>query len=378
MSPKKLKSIYKSVYFWIFLAFVIRIAVSLLPVVPISDCEWYNEVAINMHTGKGFSFDETLTAYRMPAYPFILSKIYDLSGINPLCGRIFNALLGTLAVILGYKFIQKRLGKQKALIGAIAIALFPEHILFTNALCPEILFASLLILWLLLTELNGYWKILSGLLAAAMVYIKPVAIPIVLLPLLWDLKRWKIWLASIIIVILSIIPWVARNYKHFDHYSLTDNFWVNIWIGNGAMADGGYFDPTDPPKKSEFALEDYYRDRFIKDLKRDPLRPFVLIPVKLAHYAIPSLTAAYWGLAGIFSNSTRKVIAAILTILNIALVIAFILKVFQKKVPAKILWIILYFSTVPIVFFGNDRFRFPIILFILLSVITNLKSREER
>ena len=374
------KGIYtkNNIFLILAIAFCLRLLVAFLPVAPVSDCYWYHQTALSIAQKGTFALNNVKTAYRMPGYPFILSIIYKIFGPDPLYARLLNVFFGLLMVFLCYILAKMYFGKIVAERASLLVAIYPEIILYVSVVCPEVVFAAMLVMWLISTQFPVSKKIISGVIVGFMSYIKPIALPLAILPILWDRRNWKLWFASFVIAFAMVLPWGIRNYNDFGKFAFTSNLWVNLWIGNGGQADGGYFDPPDAPVDNEFASDEWFKSKLLSDLAKEPLRPFLLIPLKAAHFAIPAVTAAKWGLADVLDERFISAIVVLLTAMNLLVGVLFALCVVKGRVKPQLLWVMAYFLVISLVFFGNDRFRFPIISLILISLAGKCLGKEEK
>ena len=108
----------------------------------------YQRYAASIALGHGYppsglGTPGTASAFRPPAYPYLLGGIYALFGIHPTLGRLLSALLGVVTVLLvaqlGATLWDRRVG---LLAGAIA-AVCPSLITLTGSLLSESLFLPL-------------------------------------------------------------------------------------------------------------------------------------------------------------------------------------------------------------------------------------------
>jgi len=375
---EKTESIFSSHFlFLLAVVFIIRLSVALfIPTEPVSDCSWYHETAAAISNGEGFAHNGAATAYRPPGYSFMLGFIYSLFGSNPLLGRLLNAVLGTLSILL-LGLIIRKFTKEWIEVLWIA-ALYPEHILFTNILSSEMLFLCTFLLWFFSVQKEK--AAVSGIAAAAMIYVRSVALFMPLLPILWDRKNWCKHLTTFAIAIILLAPWMVRNYQKIGSPSIATNFWVNLWLGNGSQASGAYFDTEDPPVDSEIEREKWFRKKFFEDISENPAKPISILPVKFAFFSLPAITASYWGLAGIASTKIIRIAAIVLSAINVFVFLFFILALIRRKIPPAMLWTIIYFTAIALVFFGADRFRFPIsffIIFVSVDFASRIKSKSK-
>lgn len=359
----------------ILIALTLRIAIAFLPVVPVSDCEWYHSTATSLAQGEGYSYQGKATAYHPPGYSFILSLFYRAFGISPTYGRIFNVITGTVSVIMIYLLGKRLYGSKTGLLSALILALYPEHILYSNILSPELVFSVLLLLWLLDViyglKMSGF---ISGIIISIMVYLRSNAFLLCFLPLVAGKTNWKKIFVSVCIVVICLLPWVARNKVQIRSATFATNLWVNLWIGNGELADGIYFD-TKEQFENEIESENFYRNKLLEDIAKEPLRPIKIAPAKLSFFAIPAITSSYWGLAGAVDKKIIQISAVMLTLINIILLALFIIAVIRGKVHLEIAAIYILFAFTALVFFGADKFRFPVTPLLILS-ITPLFTKE--
>ena len=389
-----------SIIYIFLIALAIRLVVAFLPTVPVSDCKWYHDVAVSIAGGDGFSYNGAPTAYRTPGYPFVLGALYFVFGNNPFWGRLLNAIIGAISIALIW-MLGKRLNLPKTgILAALLLAFYPEHILLTNALMREPLLAFLILGWLLvITQKGKVQPLWSGFLIGVAAYIRSTALPLALLPIIWEPKQYKKHIISFAIAVVMLTPWAYRNYKVLGAPMIETTFWTNLWIGNGSNADGGYNDTPEIQVNGEIEQERYFKEKLFQDLRNNPFRPLLLIPQKLFHFAFPSLSAVKWGLAGVLilkdfekwrdclngitiSNMLSPehlpiVLGGILTIVNFALIIIFVIALLRRRVPSQAVWTIVYFTAISLVFFGNDRFRFPVLPLMIFGAVALWEKRKK-
>ncbi|MCD6595675.1 DUF2029 domain-containing protein [bacterium] len=366
---------YKNLFAIVLIAFIIRLFFALIvPTVPISDCSWYEKTAISICDGRSFSIDGEPTAYRTPGYSFALGIIYSIFGKKFVYGYIFNAILGALAVLLLMLLARKFTDKWKT-IGWI-FALYPEHIIYTNILSSEMLFQVILLLWLLVAVKKKF--ISNGILAGILTYIRPVALLLPLLAIFWDKRNWKKYIISFVLAIMIIVPWIVRNSSQIGSPVMATNFWVNLWLGNGSQSNGTYFDPQFPRVSSEIEQEKWFRQKTFENVERNPFRPLRNIPIKLAYFSIPVMTAPVWGLAKTIPKKYMIATAILLTLINILVILGAIIGILRKKIPISFLVAIIYFTAIPLIFFGADRYRFPILPLSIFSAVVGYEKLKFR
>jgi 4-amino-4-deoxy-L-arabinose transferase-like glycosyltransferase len=177
-----------------------------------------------------FATPGTPSAFRPPAYPYLLGGAYAVFGIHPDLGRLIGALLGTatvlLTALLGAALWDRRVGLYA---GSIT-ALFPSLIVMNGALLSESLFLPLegLALTLLTLRRRGpaVWLaliggVLCGLAALTrtngIVFMIPTLCAIGVAPGGWR-QRAKGASAVVVACILVLTPWTIRNAETFHAF----------------------------------------------------------------------------------------------------------------------------------------------------------------
>lgn len=114
-----------------------------------ADAAWYHESARRLVLAwrQGTEFPEGTG----PEYFILTAVVYVLFGPNPLNGVLWNALLGALAVVLGFRIAARLGGDAAAAPAAILIALWPSAVLWSTQLLKDTLCLALILLLLYLT-----------------------------------------------------------------------------------------------------------------------------------------------------------------------------------------------------------------------------------
>ena len=364
ISLKYITDIGKQIWWILLIGFIIRLvfAISVSPVL-FSDPSWYYATATSLASGDGFSFEGKPTAYRTPGFSFIVSILFRIFGQHIKIVYVYNALIGVF--ILWLTGIIASFYTQKWKTVVLLLALYPEHILYTNVFATELTFQFFLLLWFLCKDKT----IFDGIFIALSAYVRPVSLLLPVFFAIFDRNSRRKYIFAALIGAFLMSPWIIRNSHTIGNCSLSTNFWVNLWIGNGAQSDGGYFNPPDPPTDKETEAEKWFRKQLIDDLKDNPLHPIIILPLKAVHFWIPVLTPVSWALKGVVPRNFKIAIAVILTILNVVLLIFAAKPIIKRRAPREIVIIITYFWLVYMLFFGADRFRFPILPFLLILAL---------
>ncbi len=215
-----------------------------------SDVE-YNEIAVNMANGSGFSLNGAESMFREPAYPFFLFLNYRIFGINYNLIRIEQFVLLFLTIYLTYVISDGMFGNLPAKIASLTIAVLPIFPIYATDFISEIFTAFLVLLFtyffirslsstkdspLYLSTYKGEsFVLLSGFVFGILVLTKSIFIflPIFILPI-YLLKERKYGLKNICIFILAVLivvlPWLYRNYMNFGKIAIADRGGMLLYL----------------------------------------------------------------------------------------------------------------------------------------------------
>jgi hypothetical protein len=269
-----------------------------------TDAIGYMQLTENLlHTGT-FRFDSgSSTAFRTPGYPLFLLLTYG-PWQTRLPTQLVQILIDVLTVYITYR-IARQLTASTAgpLLAGAVVAFHPLIIVASISFRPETLsiFLVTLATWLLIkTPMSLRTGIAAAVLLTISVYLKYTIISVAAILLLaWAVRymlrsgrkgaRLIAWL-PLVVVGLSLAPWVARNYIVMDTFvPLTTSSGSNLYGGNNPDADGGYVssDPYVLPGVSEVESDRIFMERAVSWIRANP-RGFVkLLPLKAARLFWP-------------------------------------------------------------------------------------------
>jgi 4-amino-4-deoxy-L-arabinose transferase-like glycosyltransferase len=206
----------------------------------VHDAKDYDFHARSIATGEGygFSFDRP-TAFRPPAYPFLLAGVYDVFGVERAdadtrlpVARIAQAFVGTLAVALIGLLALQLWGRRESLAALALGAVYLPLILIGGAVMSEPLFVVLMLAALAAAiqarrvRRAWPWVVLAGLLGGLSTLTRANG-AILLLPLAWAVwtvrPRWSpralaAPVALVLIAIVTVAPWTIRNQVELDAF----------------------------------------------------------------------------------------------------------------------------------------------------------------
>jgi 4-amino-4-deoxy-L-arabinose transferase-like glycosyltransferase len=221
------------------LALLVRCAVVLADTgyLPAQDAYDYDRHAISIAAGdgypeSGYARDGGPTALRPPAYPYALGGVYALTGDSLTAGRLFNALLGALAVLLLYLIVKAIWGPRVALLAGALAALFPPLVLLSRDLLAEslfIVFELAAVLCVLRFRRSGgalRWAVGAGALCGLAALTREVGLLLILPIAMGTWLSYRRWSPSGLLgpalvavsACLAISPWTLRNAVEFGRF----------------------------------------------------------------------------------------------------------------------------------------------------------------
>ncbi|MCX8053606.1 MAG: glycosyltransferase family 39 protein [Armatimonadetes bacterium] len=272
----------------------------------------YHFIAVSLIEGKGYSafrdFNATAcgpTAYRAPALPAVMAALYVVFGPNLQVARIFQAIIGTLLVVLAY-LICTELGypSRAGLLAALVVSVYPYYIYCVGALYPITITAVLVataVLLLLKGRNRTDVKLESAagfsLGAAALAFGHVVAsMPFVAF---W-IARLKLknkglgTTAFLVAFILVVTPWIVRNKIMLGRPVLSTAFAYNLCFGNHPQAkwdSGSRISKLVYPELEKHTASmregeaaDLYMKIGIRQIRERPVRFLVLSLGKAANF----------------------------------------------------------------------------------------------
>lgn len=219
----------------------------------------YDTLAYNLYLGNGYCyFKGEPTAFRPPVYPLFLAGIYKLFGYNHVHVKYTQALIHALTVLLLFLTGKQIVDRRVSFIASLYISIYQPFLYANNMILSEPLFVFLVTMTVYLTVLitrgNHYTpSMLVGITSALAFLCRTAIVPYVFLflPIFLLFQRYRELpgnrgeklrslfqikygtpLYTILIIltffILTISPWVVRNYLVFGEFLITDTHggWV--------------------------------------------------------------------------------------------------------------------------------------------------------
>ncbi len=304
-------------------AFLLRLYVAAATRMPLqSDSLEYYSLATNLAQHHQYSFENTITAYRPPAYSFFLSAVLTISQ-SETSARVAQAFLETINCLLLFALGRKFISEHAGIWAAVLWAFFPVSIVQSVFLLSESLFTAIALGMVLLLSSNSFSgkqkPLLLGVLFGCTILTKPQSalfiLPIMMfakirLPQKKQLLRYGF--QCILGIILVVSPWVVRNVLVFGKPLISTNGGVNFWIGHNEEANGSYKIPKINPLDiitNEIERSNAGYQLGWQFIRTEPKKEAVLLIKKLGYFfssQTPLVIALHKTTEGFPSNSSYK------------------------------------------------------------------------
>lgn len=369
---------------------------------PDDDAFRYDFAARSLAEGNGYvHLNGEPTAFWPPGYPLLLAAAYKVFGASVGVAQLLNVILGTATVGLVYLIGRRALGAQPALVGASIVAAFPSLVFFTAVTLSEITFTFLVLLavYLLLLEARpeqGGSRDLRLLLGAGLVIGfaslvrgQALLLPIVLVPFWLRSGIGTSNIADKLVALalgigLIVAPWTIRNVVEMESPVLiSTNAGVDFWIGHHEGAQGG-LERADELVFSHPELDSAQREvRVNAEGFRDGLTYAVTHPIEELVLPFRKLFFLYYndeeglkwneahGGQPFLGDQLREGLLTLSNVYYFAVLGFLLLGVplwFSLRDPGRLLLIslIVYWTVIHLVFFGDPRFHAPIMPLVAL------------
>jgi 4-amino-4-deoxy-L-arabinose transferase-like glycosyltransferase len=241
----------------------LRICLLLAPTAPLAtkaleptgDSPEYMRPATNLVHGHGFSQDSVPPfrpdILRTPVYPLFLSLPLAVFGSSPVWPVLLQISLSLVTIWLTRKLaLELGLGPGTSAFAALLVALSPNLIFYSIKLTTETLFASLLLVALVLINrfraLHRWQELLaSGACCGLLILTRPIAafFPLVIAAyLLWlefRVRNWQLGIRNSVLLLacasIVVAPWVIRNQRVAGRYIISTVFDYNISVHTAAL-----------------------------------------------------------------------------------------------------------------------------------------------
>ncbi len=363
-------------------------------IVPASDAAWYHQRAIAMAAGAGYTVDGVPTAYWPVGYPAFLAWLTALFGPSHLVGMVANVILYGGVLYLAYALARTLFGSE--LIGRMTLlllALCPNQIAYSSLLMSETLFLLLVLggMALLLRAFRQPGMVAAlgaGCLFGAASLVKfqaiflPVAAVLILRSSAYRRIRWGLFWRNVVAVHLVmglvLFPWLARNDDLFGRFGIiSNNGGINLLIGNNPEATGAYHmsgriealyneagNEAEQDAQAMRVALGYIAAHPVDVLELLPRKFWYLYRADTEGFSLNGVGLPEGNEGGRRTIFILKIIAQLWYVMLGAACIGYAAMIFRRESgsvrwPGLGLIVMLYFTAISLIFFGDGRFHFP-------------------
>lgn len=199
------------------------------------------------------------TAYYPPGYPWFLGILTWLTRpFNDevwVAAAIAQAALGAATVVLGALVARRLAGPVAGMSAAIVLAVYPNLVFHSGAVLGETLYNALFMAFLVAClgrrwpdDLDDRRVLVAGALLGLAVMVRPISlavVPVVVAAWWWshrDRRRTVVQGGLLVAAVVAcILPWTARNIVRMDAFvPMSTNTGDNLCIGHAAGANGAF------------------------------------------------------------------------------------------------------------------------------------------
>ncbi len=256
------------------------------------------------------------TAYMPPLYAYFIyfikilnNDIFDLVKIV----IVIQILISMISILIFYKILKIHANLYTSFIITSIFSFFPLYI-FSNSQISSItlqIFLLVCFFYFILKyqEENNFKNLfLFSLFSSLLILIRGEFFIFYLFTIFYFLlfsKKFKSLIITLLLTIIIISPYLTRNYNYFGSIVLTKSFGYNLLKGNNpnlrveGSADyiSKNYAQSDLKIKTsdnyEIVLDNFYRDKALEIIKKDPLKYFVFYLKKLLSFTFFDVESTY-------------------------------------------------------------------------------------
>lgn len=373
-----------------------------------ADGAQYDTMARNIITEHTFSdqFSKS-TTYWAPGYPFFLSAIYKIFGINYIALRVVQAILSALVILFVYYIAHEIFNSKIAILSAIISCVYPGFIGYPGLVVSQNLVAFLITLSIFLiikchpnTNLTpsiflGLITGYSSLVRSELFLFWPILFSIIVFINRANKKIIKFLMLTFAIMCLTVSLWTIRNYKVTGkfipislHYG--DTLWISTW--KEEWLEWKYEEPLismlkDRPLRS-LELDNAYLKAAINNIKEHPFIYLKMCTKRLYRFWLTGHSNIFYFMQDSSLNYLKKkdyfifFIKMIMLFFNISVILlgfwgirAAYVKLRQKREFLHyILLPILFFVILHSFLFATPRYSIPIMPFVIIFASYGITS----
>ena len=257
----------RAVYWLVALAFVLRIVARYFHGSP--DDFWVNgysfffEIAQGIAAGKGIGFtDGTPETFRVPLYSLVLAGLtFGHKAFWPvvIAESAFGAAITFCSALLARLLFSGRVADRVAILAAAITSVYPYYVVHDTSLEETSLFTLLTIVSVIVSmkaassDSGKLLPIFAGFVLGLDVLTRASIVPFAALVPIWLFwrKRLRDGIVCAIFLMLTVLPWMWRNYLLVGEPTLSMEAGQLFWTGNNGFLFRHYPEESSDISKAE-------------------------------------------------------------------------------------------------------------------------------
>jgi hypothetical protein len=352
------------------------------------------------------------TAYYPPGYPWFLGVLAwvgrPITDDVPLLGAMVQSVLGTLTVVGGAVVGRRLAGPRAGIVAAFGLALYPNLVFHSGALLGETLYNAFFMAFCVVAlttrlphGLTTARAVATGLPLGVAVMVRPISLAVVpVVALTWWLatRNRRLVLRSMAILVLvvgaCIVPWTVRNALRMDAFvPISTNTGENLCIGHAPGANGGFVAPNDCDTGHDFLAGTDQEVEADQEKTAVALRAIVDDPGRQPWLAWRRFWVTWIhsgdhdGVVAVQSYRSDRFIGAptddrlaygadVVYWVVAAAGVAGLGTLAWRRRPDDVFWVgcAVMTALVPLAFFGDSRFKVPVIPLLIVAAATLVRT----
>lgn len=206
-------------------------------------------IAVNVSQGNGYLLNGKPTAIMPLAYPLLLAALRWLGLTTVLSIRLLQFFISLMTIYLAGIMAKQYFGERNQVPTMAVFALYPYFIYLPGTILATTLFCFLVLLgtWLIINAvtLNKIKYLISaGFVWGVAALTVSTAVVLVAAVIMWQVcynqqqgHRYRHAALFLLVFLLTIGPWLFRNYQQVGILNLASNGGYNLWLGNNPQAN---------------------------------------------------------------------------------------------------------------------------------------------
>lgn len=354
------------------------------------DTVYYERIAENIRSGHGAIVSSQSVAMRMPGYPYVLAFVQGVMGTPDyyqIGMQCVQSCLDAAIVCAIYACVAYMISPVYGMFAGVAFIVNPLHVIFPSFMLSETLFSFCLVyaviclgIWVI--HKSRYMFFVSALFFIVALYIKESVLLLVpcyavcayVSDTMKSVRKRVIFM--FLIVFLSLIPWIIRNYILLGEVvPLTTHGGITMYDSFNPQADGSsnyaLFHGQEPDKAlTEVGKDRYWKKKTWDAVSKNPWHTIYLAGEKFKRFWSPVPNA---------ESFSKGYVPIFFMVYYVPILIFFCIGLFsfwqsKNQLFGILIVPIIYFNCLHMIFIGSLRYRMPVEPFIIMVAMIGIEK----